>query len=134
MKKITLLIAIFFLSGCTGTIRIMSRADGKIYTGEIVGDGWNSASCEIDIGKDHYTGLYVLSSENGTLTLLNELSGNNTIDISKDGHYGRVLKGLLSSPTSNIGFRCESTSSGHSSGTGICIDSLNRIYDTTVNR
>lgn len=113
------------MAGCTGVIQAMPRDSGKVYTGEVFGNGFGSGSITIGIEGEAYTGPIVATDAGFGLI---QRYGNS----SSASEFGgsRTVKGILSSPNGK-GLRCEFTSNGLG-GSGICIDDKQQIYDAIV--
>ncbi|WKJ88780.1 hypothetical protein QZJ86_12180 [Methylomonas montana] len=113
------------LTGCTGVIQAMPRDSGKVYSGEVFGNGFSSGSITLPINGETYSGP-IVSTDAGFGLIQRH---GNSASASEFGGT-RTVKGILSSP-SGKGLRCEFTSNGLG-GSGICIDDKQQIYDAIV--
>ena len=113
MRKAIMVWVLFFITGCggVGQIRMMPRDGGGVFTGKVVGDGISTATMEVAIDGEEFTGLFVQATSDGGT---------------------RILKGVFSSP-SGRGPRCETTATGNG-GAGICVDDKSRVFDFTIHR
>ena len=135
MKKITIAFLILGLTGCAISMqaRMMPRDSGTVYVGKIVADGINTATMDITIDGERYTGLWVKATTNDSYGLVQQYgsrTGTSAAVVSTGGGT-RINKGIFSSANGR-GLRCESTATGMG-GAGICVDDKSRIFDITVN-
>jgi len=113
--------------------RVMPRDGGAIYVGKIVADGFNTATMEISIEGERYSGLWVKATTNDSVSLIQQYGPGRRSSLGVISTQGgtRINKGLFSSPTGR-GLRCESTATGMG-GAGICVDDRGRVFDILVN-
>lgn len=135
--RIILTSCLLFLIACStggkGPVRMMARDSGIIYVGEVIGDGVGTATMDITIDGERYTGIFVLTTTNERRGIIHQFGseGSSVSTITTNGGT-RILKGIFSSP-SGRGLRCETTATGNG-GSGICIDDKSRIFDITISR
>ena len=136
MLKQSISIVVLSLIGCapmTLQVRMMPRDSGNVYVGYIVADRVNTATMDITIDGERYTGLWVKAATNETLGLMAQYGprGTSSVSVAATGGGTRIDRGLFSS-ASGRGLRCESTATGMG-GAGVCIYDRSRVFDITVN-
>ena len=110
----------------------MPRDSGNVVTGQIVADRINTATMDITIDGERYTGLWVKATTNDSVGLLQQFGPRGpSLGVVTASGGTRIVKGIFSSP-SGRGLRCESTATGMG-GAGICVDDKGRVFDVTVN-
>lgn len=124
MDKLLCIGLILITTGCSGVIQAMPRDSGKVYMGEVFGNGFGSGSITLNIDGESYTGPIV--STDAGFGLIERYGNHSSANFGGD----RTVKGILATP-SGKGLRCEFTSNGLG-GSGICIDDKQRIYDAVV--
>ena len=135
MRTATIFWILLLLIGCggVGQIRMMPRDGGALSTGKVVGDGASTATMEITIEGEIFTGLFVQATSNEQFGLVQQFGrGSSSTAIGMTGGGTRILKGIFSS-SSGRGMRCETTATGNG-GAGICVDDKSRVYDFTIHR
>lgn len=134
MRLFTIVLTLIALGGCAMQMqaRMMPRDSGNIHVGKIVADGINTATMEITIDGETYTGLWVKATTNDKVGLIQQYGrGGPSVGLVSTGGGTRINKGMFSSP-SGKGLRCESTATGMG-GAGVCVDDKGRVFDITVN-
>ncbi len=135
MKAASLLMVIaVFLTGCAGSMKLtlMPRDSGKIYSGQLDGDGMGSGTASIDIEGVICSGpvARVSSSEvTGISSTIGAVGGHSysSSTFSAAGSGNTTAKILLSC-TNGAGLRCD-VSGQNRRGGGICIDDKGKSYD-----
>lgn len=117
------------LVGCAIPLeaRMMPRDSGNVFIGKVVANGINSATMEITVNGENYTGLWVSASAADSSQLILK-HGSEKYKITQTGTG--INKGIFTS-SSGKGLRCESTATGMG-GAGICLDDSGRVYDILV--
>ena len=134
MRMLILFFLLPLAAGCAISMqaRMMPRDSGNLYVGKIVADGINTATMEITIDGEQYSGLWVKATTNDTVGLLQQYGPRGpSVGVVTTGGGTRINKGVFSSPNGR-GLRCESTATGMG-GAGICVDDKGRVFDITVN-
>lgn len=133
-KTVFMLAAALALSGCAGVgyVQIMPRDSGKVYSGTVQGSG-GRGTMTIDIDGQTYTGPVVRTGSDDSFGFVQQY-GKGGMSTGTVGSFGGTdtVKAILSSPTGR-GLRCEFTSTG-SSGGGVCVNDLGRVFDAIVGR
>ena len=112
---------------------MMPRDGGNVFTGKVVGDGINTATMEVTIDGEKFTGLFVQATTNERFGLVQQFGrGGPSLAVATSGGGTRIMKGIFSS-ASGRGLRCESTATGNG-GAGVCVDDKSRIFDFTIHR
>jgi hypothetical protein len=135
MRIFISLCILLVITGCggVGQIRMMPRDGGGLFTGKVVGDGASTATMEISIDGENFTGLFVQSTSNEQFGLVQQFGrGGSSVAIGASVGGTRILKGLFSS-SNGRGLRCETTATGNG-GAGICVDDKSRVFDFTIHR
>lgn len=135
MRKFIFTFVVASLAGCggVGQVRMMPRDSGNVFTGKVVGDGMSTATMDITIDGENYTGLFVAATSNEKFGLLQQFGRDGpSVAVATSGGGTRILKGIFSSP-SGRGLRCETTATGNG-GAGICVDDKSRVFDITIHR
>lgn len=138
MKLSTVILALALaISGCAYNLTLMPRDSGKMYQGEMKGDGTGSGTLTVQIDGDTCTGLVARVASNQTFGFANTYGANNqgtrANAFTTTSSFGDVaVKGILSCQ-SGKGIRCDMTGQG-SSGGGICVDDAGKVYDVIAIR
>jgi hypothetical protein len=157
IKKCFLLLAIASLYGCSGTVQLMRKDSGMMYTGEMSGCFASSCNMSISIDGENFSGVVVKSTSNEIFSIgssISETSSTASVFITSPVIVGQVngsgratssglstsiqdggttlVQGLLSSPNGH-GLRCKFTATGNG-GAGICINDEKQVFDAIVYR
>lgn len=124
------------MSGCAYNMTLMPRDSGKVYTGEMQGNGAGSGTLTLTIDGDKCTGPVARVASNQTFGFANTYATNGarsanaftTMASSGDA----TLKAILSC-SNGKGLRCDLTGQGASGG-GICVDDAGKVYDALAIR
>jgi hypothetical protein len=134
MTKLFSAFIVIVLTGCAGSMKLtlMPRDSGKVYSGQLDGDGMGSGTAAIDIDGVICSGLAarVSSSEvTGISSTIGAVGGRNfsssTIGVAGTG--ATAVKVLLSC-NDGTGLRCELSGQNRRGG-GVCIDDKGKAYD-----
>lgn len=134
IRSISTLILLGLLAGCSGTIQVLPRDSGKVYSGTVQGSATGAGTITIDIDGQTYTGPVVRTGSNDSFGFMQQYGKRGVVSTGTMASVGSTatVKAILSSPTGR-GLRCEFTSDG-SGGGGICMDDQGRVLDAIVNR
>lgn len=137
MRFMFLIFVLSSLVGCgggVGVVRMMPRDSGNVFMGKVVGDGVSTATMDITIDGENYSGLFVAATSNESFRLATQFGpkGGVTTGIATSSGGTRSMVGILSS-SNGRGLRCEITATGRG-GAGICADDKSRIFDAIVSR
>lgn len=122
------------LVGCSGTIQLMPRDSGKVYSGAVQGSATGAGTMTIDIDGETYTGSVVRTSSGDSFGFMQQYGKRGTMSTGTMASVGSTatVKAILSSPAGR-GLRCEFSSDG-SGGGGVCVDDQGRVLDAIVSR
>ena len=134
IRNIATLLLLGLLAGCSGTIQVMPRDSGKVYSGTVQGSATGAGTITIDIDGQTYTGPVVRTGSNDSFGFLQQYGKRGLTSTGTMASFGgtATIKAILSSPAGR-GLRCEFTSDG-SGGGGVCVDDLGRVLDAIVSR
>lgn len=116
---------------------MMPRDSGKVYMGEVKGNGFGSGTITVVMDGVTYSGpgVRVTSNETFGFGQAYGFGSKNTLAVTgtsfSDGGT-TMVKAILSSPTGK-GLRCDLSTTG-SGGGGICVDDQQRVYDAIITR
>ena len=141
MKKALLIILIsscVVFTGCAVSLKLtlMPRDSGKIYIGQLDGDGMGSGIATIDVDGVICSGPVVRVSSSEVTTIgstLGSVSGRNfsSTSIGVGGSGDTTIKALLSC-NDGSGIRCELSGQNRRGG-GVCVDDKGRNFDVLAN-
>lgn len=134
IRSIAPLLLFGLLAGCSGTIQVMPRDSGKVYSGTVQGGATGAGAITIDIDGQTYTGTVVRTSSGDSFGFMQQYGKRGMVSTGTMASVGgtATVKAILSSPAGR-GLRCEFTSDG-SGGGGICVDDQGRVLDAIVSR
>lgn len=101
MRILILFFVLTSLAGCSMSMqaRMMPRDAGNVFTGQIVADGINTATMDITIDGERYTGLWVKATTNDSFGLMQQFgSRGSSVGVVATGGGTRMNKGIFSSP------------------------------------
>ena len=141
MKKSLLIILIsscVVFTGCAVSLKLtlMPRDSGKIYIGQLDGDGMGSGTATIDVDGVICSGPVVRVSSSEVTAIgstLGSVSGRNfsSTSIGVGGSGDTTIKVLLSC-NDGSGIRCELSGQNRRGG-GVCVDDKGRNFDVLAN-
>lgn len=134
IRSIASLLLLGLLVGCSGTIQVMPRDSGKVYSGTVQGSATGAGTINIDIDGHTYTGPVVRTGSNDSFGFIQQYGKRGMMSTGTMASIGgtATVKAILSSPAGR-GLRCEFTSDG-SGGGGVCVDDQGRVLDAIVSR
>jgi len=134
IRSIAPIFLLVLLAGCSGTIQVMPRDSGKVYSGTVQGSATGAGTMTIDIEGQTYTGPVVRTSSGDSFGFMQQYGKRGLMSTGTMASVGSTanVKAILSSPAGR-GLRCEFTSEG-SGGGGVCVDDLGRVFDAIVGR
>lgn len=137
MKTILAVLAAAMLSGCAWNMTLMPRDSGKVYTGQMTGNGMGSGQVTVNIDGVTCSGPAQRVASNDTFGFMNTYGrssrgGSMTATSTYFAEGDKVVKALMSCGNGR-GLRCELV--GRSSGGGgICVDDTGRVYDVIASQ
>ena len=132
-KNFCLLTTIALLTGCGALqIQVMSRENGNLYKGSIQGNGWGSGTITLPLENKVCTGPYAKGATNDSFGFFQTYGAKGGTSVGSMQNYSgsSTVKALLSC-TDGTGLRCDFVGGG-GTGTGICVDSKDKVYDAIV--
>ena len=134
IRSIAPILLLGLLAGCSGTIQVMPRDSGKVYSGTVQGSATGAGTITIDIDGQTYTGPVVRTGSNDSFGFMQQYGKRGMTSAGTMASVGSTatVKAILSSPARR-GLRCEFTSDG-SGGGGVCVDDQGRVLDAIVSR
>ena len=134
MSKFFSAFIVIVLTGCAGSMKLtlMPRDSGKVYSGQLDGNGMGSGTASIDIEGVICSGPAARMSGSevtGISSTIGAVGGRNfsssTIGVAGTG--GSAVKVMLSC-TNGTGLRCELRGQNRTGG-GVCVDDKGKSYD-----
>lgn len=133
MKKLIYsLVLSMALTGCALQMQLMSRENGTMYKGSVQGNGFGSGTISLALDNKLCTGAFARGATNDSFGFFQAYGSNGGSSVGSMQNFGgsSTVKALLSC-TDGTGLRCDFV--GRSgTGTGICLDSKDKIYDAIV--
>ena len=130
--KLFLLIMIGLLSSCALQMQVMSRDNGTMYKGSVQGNGFGSGTISLSLDNKMCTGAFARGASNDSFGFFQTYGAKGSGSVGSVQNFGgsSTVKALLSC-TDGTGLRCDFVG-GSGTGTGICVDSKNQVFDAIV--
>lgn len=114
------------LSGCSYNMQLMSRDDGKIYSGSAKSNGAGSGTLTVSLDGRTCSGSFAKAASGDSFGFIQSFGARGVGSSSLQTFGSSEFKGILSC-SDGSGLRCDVV--GTSTGGGVCVDSKNRVYD-----
>ena len=120
------------ISGCALQMQVMSRDSGNMYKGSVQGNGFGSGTISLVLGDKMCSGAFARGASNDSFGFFQTYGARGVTSIGSVQNFGgsSTVKALLSC-TDGTGLRCDFIGGG-GTGTGICVDSKNQVFDAIV--
>ena len=129
VPKLVVMSLPLLMASCAWQVQMMPRDSGKVYSGEVRGNGFGSGTITVNIDGEIYTGPIVRTGSNGSFGFFQAYGGGkNTFATAQTLSSNVTVKAILSSHD-NHGLRCDIVGDGHGHGSGICLDDQGKVYD-----
>ena len=120
-------------NGCSLKLpmKMMSRDEGKIYSGTVNGNGFGSGTISINFENKTCEGSFARGASTDSFGFFQTYGGrSSTVGTVQSVGGTSTVKALLSC-SDGTGLRCDFIGGG-GTATGICVDSKKNIYDVIV--
>jgi len=110
----------------------MARDGGTIYRGNVQGNGFGSGTMSVVLGDRSCSGSFARGASSDSFSFFQAYGKGGAIATGTTQSYGgtATVKALMSC-SDGTGLRCDFVGGG-GTGTGICVDSKERVYDVLV--
>ena len=113
-------------------MQVMARDGGTIYRGNVQGNGFGSGTMSVVLGDRSCSGSFARGASSDSFGFFQAYGKGGAISTGTTQSFGgtATVKALMSC-SDGTGLRCDFVGGG-GTGTGICVDSKEHVYDVLV--